>query len=73
MKRRSKKDSKNQARIDPRYASARPWDWQVCRDCQTLVPVRCPKCGSDRLSGRPGDVVHAGLHQFGPPPGFFKG
>ncbi len=73
MSEKSSDESKNKVRLDPRYASARPWDWRVCRDCQALVPVRCPQCGSERLSGRPRDVVRAGLHQFGPPPGFFQG
>lgn len=73
MKKKSAKGSKAKLRLDPRYASARPWDWRLCLDCQTLVPVRCPKCASDRLSGRPGDIVRAGLRQFGPPPAFFKG
>lgn len=72
MSKESESRSKNKARLDPRSASARPWDWRVCRDCQTLVPVRCPKCGSERLSNRPGDIVRVGLLQFGPPPGFFR-
>lgn len=72
MNRGSRNDSRYQVRIDPRYASARPWDWRLCQDCQTLVPLRCPKCGSARLSGRPGHIIRAGLRQFGPPPALFK-
>ena len=72
VNRKSRREMKNKVRLDPRYASARPWDWRVCNDCQELVPVGCPKCGSDRLSGRPRDIVRVGLRRFGPPPGFFQ-
>ena len=73
MMKKMARDPKAKVRLDPRYASARPWDWRVCRDCQTLVPVQCPRCGSDKLSDKPKDVIHAALAQFGPPPAFFKG
>jgi hypothetical protein len=63
----------NDNRRDPRYASARPWEWRVCRACQTLVPVRCPGCDSDKLSDKPRDVIHAALTKFGPPPSLLKG
>ena len=73
MKRKNVILQKTEIHLDPRYASARPWDWRVCLTCEALIPHRCPRCGSDKLSDKPRDVIHAALTQFGPPPSLLKG
>jgi ribosomal protein L40E len=73
MKKNSIRVQETDIHLDPRYASARPWDWRVCRTCEALIPQRCPRCGSDKLSDKPKDVIHAALTQFGPPPSLLKG
>jgi hypothetical protein len=40
LKRKPKRDRQNDARRDLRYASARPWDWRLCLDCDKLVSER---------------------------------
>jgi len=55
--------------LDPRYASARPWDWHVCLDCRTLVPVlRCPTCGGGRFARSPKAIIRQALKEYGVPP-----
>jgi ribosomal protein L40E len=73
MKRRKIRAQKIETHLDPRYASARPWDWWLCRTCEALVPRRCPRCGSHKLSDKPSHIIRAALAQFGPPPFIFKG
>lgn len=64
---------KNAHKIDPRNAAARPWDFRLCLDCQTLVPERCPVCYGNRFTKDPGKIIRAGLRQHGPPPGLPPG
>jgi len=73
MKRKNAIIPQVDTRLDPRYASARPWDWRYCRTCKSLIPNRCRCCGSDQLSDKPGHIIRAALAQFGPPPSRFKG
>jgi hypothetical protein len=73
MKRKDVRKQKIETCLDPRYASARPWDWRLCRTCESLIPRRCPRCGSDQLSDQPSHIIRAALAQFGPPPSLFKG
>lgn len=57
---------------DPRYAAARPWDWHVCLDCHSLVPVlRCPKCGGLRFTSSPKAIIRQATAQHGLPPSPF--
>jgi ribosomal protein L40E len=73
MKKRTMRTQATEIHLDPRYASARPWDWRVCRTCEALIPHRCPRCGSDQLSDKPCHIIRTALAQFGPPPSLFKG
>lgn len=64
-----------QHQCDPAYASARPWDWQVCKQCGQLVPReenRCPACGSRRFDVNPLGVFRRGFHLYGAPPSLFE-
>ena len=72
MKRKNAIIQRTEIHLDPRYASARPWDWRLCRMCESLIPHRCPRCGSDQLSDKPSHIIRAALAQFGPPPSLFK-
>lgn len=59
---------------DPIYASARPWDWKICRHCQMLVPrgeAHCAACGGRQFNGSPMDVFRIGLSVYGIPPSSF--
>jgi hypothetical protein len=62
------KDPKN----DPRFASARTWDWRLCLDCDTLVSERCPRCGGTHYTKRPGAIIRSGIRQFGFPPSLVR-
>ncbi len=53
---------------DPRYASVRPWDWRLCRDCGHLIPKCCSRCGGTHFTERPGEIIAAALRQHGYPP-----
>lgn len=66
--------SKQQIVKDPRFAAARPWDWQVCTKCEDLVPVtqsKCPRCGDAQFDASPGAVIAVGLRKHGMPPSRF--
>ena len=73
MKRKRVIIHKVQIDLDPRYAAEHPHDWRLCRTCESLIPHRCPRCGSDKLSDNPSLIVRAAQAQFGPPPSLFKG
>jgi len=73
MKRKDVIVQKTEIRLDPRYASARPWDWWLCRTCEALIPHRCPRCGSDKLTHKSSHVIRAALTQFGRPPFIVRG
>jgi hypothetical protein len=57
---------------DARYASARPWDWKVCRDCEGLISERCPTCGGNHFSKEPADILRVAIQRFGYPPALHK-
>ena len=72
MKRKKVVIQKTEIHLDPRYASARPWDWRLCRTCESLIPHRCPRCGSNKLRDNPSLIVRTARAQFGQPPSLFK-
>lgn len=72
MKKNDPRLQRIEIHLDPRYASARPWDWWVCQSCGALIPRRCPHCGSAKLSDKRSQIIRSGLAQFGPPPFLFK-
>jgi hypothetical protein len=53
---------------DPRYASVMLWNWQLCKDCGSLVPRCCTQCGGTSFNTRPRDIMRAALNQHGYPP-----
>ena len=59
-------------RLDPRYAAVRLWDWRLCLECGSLIPERCPKCGGNRFSKQPRDILKAAIDQHGYPPSLLK-
>jgi len=59
-------------RRDPAYASAMPWNWKLCRECENLVPLSCPKCGGTRFTSRPLEIIKAGLRKHGYPPALHR-
>ena len=62
-------------KCSPVYASARPWDWKVCRGCRQLVgrdEPQCAACGSRRFNVSPLKVFRTGLRLYGIPPGLFE-
>jgi hypothetical protein len=60
-------------RRDPQYASAMPWNWQLCNDCGSLVPRCCPRCGGTSFNNRPREIIRAGLNKHGYPPILHQG
>ena len=72
MKRKKVAIQQTEIHLDPRYASARPEDWMLCRTCESLIPHRCPHCGSDKLSANPSLIARVARARFGPPPFLFK-
>ena len=72
MKKNDPRLQRIEIQLDPKYASARPWDWWLCQSCRTLIPRRCPNCGSAKLSAKRSHIARSALAQFGRPPFLFK-
>jgi hypothetical protein len=63
----TKNGQKPNRKLDPRYASARSWDWKLCLKCGALLPERCTVCGGSEFTKDPEKIISAAISKLGLP------